>query len=650
MRSALIRSSAIGALLLAVTLALSACDDDSTGPGTSVPTLENIWPNQDGRSWSFKWVRAGSETGPATLYSTPDEVPTIPSFDDAYALLIAPDPPDLQTDIDGFFELEFAGNDTTASGATGQLLKETAFLESPEFGFMTLDPKQILLSHLHQRRPDLRSRIESILPKQGPPQVLVTGPLLLHGGAFERTESHIGTYGDLDQDLAWKFLEADLSIGHEFSFPLVPSLASDVVLHAQVRNSLSTTIAGRSYRNCLEVLYVVDFGVAAYIPPTGGVSGYYRLFDVGTILYAPGLGPVQSEERNGISTSLEAPAGWGVHRLELRPDQVPDADGLPESPTLENIWPNSNHDSWTYRSQALTGETRCTVCGPADPPLPLPPLQELYDWFDGPPPVTESARSEIYLRLQFDGMLTTDSGATGQNLRETFWYPQETSFSSRPVEPEVVFLRHLLQARPELRARAGELWPRATRMALDDLPSVAASATDAPAKQPTMFSAVPLLLFGYAWEKTDQYIGTYGDVDQLLAWKFLEADLSVGHAFSHQLVPSLASDVWLHVRVWETTDLKLGGEVYRDCLEVFYVVDMGWQVRTDEMGNESGGFRSFAAGIVVYAPGVGPIACRERIELGPSAFLSTSETALLIDRYVNLMEARIGATREPRPR
>jgi hypothetical protein len=118
---------------------------------------------------------------------------------------------------------------------------------------------------------------------------------MLHGGAWERTPWEIGTYGDLDDQLAWLYLDANLQPRAEFEFQLIPSLADDVFLLCRIlgRRTIETQI-GR-LRGALDCLYVVDYGVAVVFDQEP--VGYFRLVDYGIVTYVPDVGPVQCLER-----------------------------------------------------------------------------------------------------------------------------------------------------------------------------------------------------------------------------------------------------------------------------------------------------------------------------------------------------------------
>jgi hypothetical protein len=129
-------------------------------------------------------------------------------------------------------------------------------------------------------------------------------PLMLHGGAWEKSLSKIGTYGDLDDQLAWLYLDANLTPRSEFEFQLVPSLADDVFLLCRIlrRTAIDTQIGRLNY--AIECLYVVDYGVVGLVSDDGEPLGYFRPVDYAIVTYAPNVGPVRCLERR-----FEWPAG-----------------------------------------------------------------------------------------------------------------------------------------------------------------------------------------------------------------------------------------------------------------------------------------------------------------------------------------------------
>src|SRR5262249_25217567 len=125
---------------------------------------------------------------------------------------------------------------------------------------------------------------------------LDTFPILLHGGAWQKTLTYIGTFGDFDQNLAWKFLDSDTRQGASFRMQLVPGLANDVWLTGWVvPNKLRAQ--GDKGGKTIEVVYVIDYGVTAVVDQTGATIGFARFIGYGSVTYAQNGGPVSMIER-----------------------------------------------------------------------------------------------------------------------------------------------------------------------------------------------------------------------------------------------------------------------------------------------------------------------------------------------------------------
>lgn len=279
--------------------------------------------------------------------------------------------------------------------------------------------------------------------------------------------------------------------------------------------------------------------------------------------------------------------------------QAPGARGGPPA-SLRNIWPNEDGRAWTYHLLQRTWDFHEIRIFPTleDVP-PLPTLDEVAALLGNHPIGNDPVTEEAGYRMQFRGLKTTMSGAVGQNLETEVFEWGQPSFpgANRSTVVSAGFWRALAQARPDLLPRIAALRPEAARLA----GQVGAASVDE-----------PLFLFGYAWEKTREYIGSYGDLNTLLSWKYLEANLAPGHEFTMQLVPDLADDVFLHVRVLRertaTTDV---GDHPRS-IDVLYLVEFGTSEATDVDGNPIGYFRAYTYGTITYSPRIGPVATYER--------------------------------------
>jgi hypothetical protein len=282
-------------------------------PGPPSALYSSIWPHEDGTGWSYRVTGRSWDQPPPVFYSSPEDVPVLTMKEAIRALRKDPTGPNPETST-GSYRLQFNGSVTTMSGVTRQNLEETLV---PDVGVMpqpgpTSSGTQAsvaiaqsagpaFLQLLRRARPDLANKIglrASSLATQSAAASL--RPTLLHGYAWEQTDQWIGTYGDLNQQIAWIFLTPDLRPGSGFSLQLVPELANDVFLYAQVIGWRSVGTDAGTFPHALEVAYLVDFGVSQATDQDGDPLGYSRSYLYGTIDYVAGVGPVHSYERSQI--------------------------------------------------------------------------------------------------------------------------------------------------------------------------------------------------------------------------------------------------------------------------------------------------------------------------------------------------------------
>jgi len=307
--------SASAALLLVVAASFGPCArHDPTAPGTVVPaaTMSDYWPNADGLAWDYGRSYLVLRSGGATMFPSADLVPRV-----SVAMVL----PLLATDADTVsgstlanrFRMQFTGDIATRSGVLAQNLAESD-AGTPA---MPARGSSELLARLAAARPDLRARIARLgvaTPAgadDGPPN-----PLLIHGYAWCKTPAWIGTFGDVDTQIAWKFLESKVAVGDSFTCQLVPSLADNVFLFARVTRQVPAPAPWCAGSGALEVVYVIDYGASEVTAGADDVLGWMRWFDYGRVLYVPGVGPVYDEERR-MAPVGDAPANHGRYLLTL---------------------------------------------------------------------------------------------------------------------------------------------------------------------------------------------------------------------------------------------------------------------------------------------------------------------------------------------
>lgn len=266
---------------------------------------------------------------------------------------------------------------------------------------------------------------------------------------------------------------------------------------------------------------------------------------------------------------------------------------------LHNIWPNEDGRSWTYRIEERSWYFPELRLYPTEVEVPpAPSLDDVAVLLHNHPIGNNPQNSAAGYRMTFNGLRTTLSGAVGQNLETSVFDLGATSATLAGGTVSDGFVMALSKARPDLREKIARRWPSVFRAAV------------APSTQSQVQH--PLFLSGYAWEKTREYIGSYGDLNSDLSWKYLVADLRPGSEFSMQLVPDLTDDVFLHVRVLRAQDAPTDLGTFPKAIEVLYLVDFGTSVATDVDGNALGAFRWYSYGTITYAPRVGPITSYER--------------------------------------
>jgi hypothetical protein len=306
----------VNSFLLAMTVGLAvivtACDDKATNPNAN--DLARLWPDDEGRRWSYAGHLAAWRADlydSAYVFPQPEDVPDIPAWETILAYLDAPPSPSMIFHGESYtYDLRFQGTLNLTHRVRN--LQETYDGED----FMTCGPgpnDSTSAPHLYQTlgavSPDLLERVRSVHQSASG---LVIRAHLIHGGAFERTDHWVGTYGCADSTLEWKFLTADLRPGATFTHQPVASLR-DVFLHGRVRGP--TTIDTQAgHFEALEVDYAIDYGV--WGDPGNPLYGYGRVLLLGQVFYVTDVGPVASIEWDVVPVGMNG-LGVGSARITL---------------------------------------------------------------------------------------------------------------------------------------------------------------------------------------------------------------------------------------------------------------------------------------------------------------------------------------------
>ena len=297
-------------------LELAGCGSDSCGPADChcEITLENVWPNDDGRSWEYEFTwRVWDDT--CEVYENEDDVPPAPSLDEIESLMRThPTGPNVTARI-GTYTIAFRGDSTSMSGVTAQRLREASdFPDGTHEHAGTLSSVRRLLTGHSFDDIAVHGTANGDGPALLTDPILPVYPLLIHGGVWEKTDDYIGTYGDIDTLLAWKFLGAGLCRGSEFTFRLIPSVEGERYLHCRILGRTGVETEMGVFENGLHCLYLVDLGIAQ-VGLGGGPTGWRRQIVYGEAVYVPDVGPVYAYERQ--FACVEETVSYGTGDMEL---------------------------------------------------------------------------------------------------------------------------------------------------------------------------------------------------------------------------------------------------------------------------------------------------------------------------------------------
>lgn len=256
------KTSSASTLALAAALLLAA-------PAHAQPTMDSLWPNTDGLSWSYDQHYESYELN--------------------------------QLVVDNQIRIFFDGPTTAPTAIDAQYLRHQ--LLSGPAAVMAEDsslPADPFYRQLWIARPDLRVKIRQALDGAPCPQFAPPGAyaVLLSGEfAFLKTADEIATWRcTLADTRSWLFLVSNLTIGNTFTLQLIPDLASNVYLHGTIAAVEPATVPAGTFADCVRVDYVVDYGLTECTDNAGSPIGTYRSETRGAIHYAPQVGPVRSSE------------------------------------------------------------------------------------------------------------------------------------------------------------------------------------------------------------------------------------------------------------------------------------------------------------------------------------------------------------------
>jgi hypothetical protein len=235
--------------------------------------------------------------------------------------------------------------------------------------------------------------------------------------------------------------------------------------------------------------------------------------------------------------------------------------------TMSDLWPSDDGRSWKYEIR-----------------------QQIF----AQPPIEATGQ----LRLLFEGPTVAPNGIAAQYLRQEQLPSQAPLFGSlAEVEARTLrdpLMRQVYVARPDLRARLLEV----------------NAGLPCPDQAPNGMYA--LFLGGeFAYRKTGSEVAAWRcDLADTRAWQWLVSNLSTG-TFMIQLVPDIATDVFLRGEVGPLEDVTVPAGTFNGCVRMNYVLDYGEVQCDDGYGNIVGTAHPVTQGFVDYAPFQGPVRSQE---------------------------------------
>ncbi|HTO92512.1 MAG TPA: hypothetical protein VMJ70_15380 [Candidatus Sulfotelmatobacter sp.] len=237
-----------------------------SSPALAQPTMDSLWPSDNGNSWSYSQHFESTEQPPS----------------------------------DSRTRLFFDGTTVAPDAIAAQYLRQemlSGMVLASALESMVPDP---FLRQVWIARPDLRAKIAQAMADAPCPENAPVGAhtVLLNGEfAFRKTPDEIAAWRcNLANTRSWQWLVSDLTLGHEFTLQLIPDLADDVFLHGTIAAIEPVTVPAGTFSGCVRVDYLIDYGLSQCTDASGNVAGTSRSETRGSVDYAPDVGPVRCTE------------------------------------------------------------------------------------------------------------------------------------------------------------------------------------------------------------------------------------------------------------------------------------------------------------------------------------------------------------------
>ncbi len=82
---------------------------------------------------------------------------------------------------------------------------------------------------------------------------------------------------------------------------LMPMITNDIWLYGRIWSRGGFTVGGRTFKNVVECMYVLDLGIQTLTDEQGNPLGNVRSYTYGTTHFAPEVGPVMGLERRRLA-------------------------------------------------------------------------------------------------------------------------------------------------------------------------------------------------------------------------------------------------------------------------------------------------------------------------------------------------------------